>query len=217
MNTYTLPATASPARVRRHLRFTTRRTGARAETAALHTTLSAALSALVAGINAVETAHEDALDESANVFVLDEELDVALADLSARALLELGRDRNHASYKRAFPTAPSAATQDVASDAQAQYAQNALDVMSGDPLFAGLLTHIAAAQTALDTLKACVALRDEKKRLEARARQELEVTKLSAVTDFNSARPSLLLLFPNKKGLVKSFFLTDADAKGSVE
>ena len=214
MHNFTLNHADSAAKVLRHLRFLTRRTGARPETASLHTQLSAALTQLKAQMEALEAAEEDTMDTVASKGALDEDLDVLMADLVARALLEVGRDRSHASFLAAFPSAPSQAMKDLASEAQGRFAQNALTVLGTDPVFAGLATYLAPVQAALDAVTAIVATEAAQ-----RAAQELESARLaavvrSAVDTYNTGHPSLKLLFPNRKGLVNSFYLTTKQAKG---
>lgn len=212
MPSYTLHQDLSPGQIRRHLRFTTRRAGARSETTSLHLNLAAALSALQAGLDAVEAAHDEALDASANIPPADEVVNTLTSDLVARALWELGRDRQHPSFVAAFPTPPSVATKGV-SESQRVYLQNAIDVMSGDPLFVGLASTISTLQTALDSLSALISVRDEKDRLEGLARQQLKPLAHAAVDAFNTAHPTLKLLFPKQKALVNSFFLSERQAK----
>ena len=207
MHIFTLSQDDSPAKVLRHLRFLTRRSGARAETASLHTQLAAALTQLKAQIMAVEDAEEDTMDAVASKNVLDEDLDLLIADLVARALLEVGRDRSHTSFLAAFPSAPSQAMRDVASEAQSRYAQNAITALGADPVFAALSPYLAPAQAALDALTAAVAAEAS-----MRTAQELQSARLAAVLrssvdTYNTGHPSLKLLFPNRKGLVNSFFL----------
>lgn len=204
---FTIHKSSTAQHVRRNCRFTLRRLAPRADAATLHAALSAVAVILVAKLELVEGALEARLMASADLTVLDEDLDLAVADLVARVLLLVGRDRSHPSFMAAFPTAPSAATKDIASDEQTRYVRAAIAALRADPLFASLSAEIDAVEVKLNALEAGRAAREARKQDEQLARQQAAAAAESARLVFNTVHPTLKLLYPGRKGLIKSMFL----------
>lgn len=204
-----LGPSTSPQKIFRNLRFSCRRCAPRLEAADLTSKVTPYLTTLVARMAAQEAAHDGRLDATAEIYVLDDDLNLALGDVVARALLCVSRDRKHPSFIAAFPTAPSAAAQDVSSDAQSRYVRLAIAALRADAVFASISAEVDALELKLNALEAGRANRDALWETEQLARQQTAAAAEAARLAFNTIHPTLKLLYPGRKGLIRSFFLRE--------
>lgn len=205
----TLAPSVSPQKTFRALRFAVRRLAPRVEAADLHAKAAAALAALRSRLAAQDAAHDARLDATADLYVYDDTLNLALADVVARALLLVNRDRKHPSFIAAFPTTPSVAMADLASDAQSRYVRLAIAALRADTLFAPIAAEVNTLETALNALEAGRAARAALWDDERGARQQTLAATETARLAFNTIAPTLKLLYPGRKGLIRSFFLRE--------
>ena len=139
-----------------------------------------------------------------------------MAEVVARALLCVGRDRKHPSFIAAFPTPPSKAADDVASDAQSRYVRTAIAALRADPIFASISAEVDTLEVKQDALEAGRANRDALWDAEQLARQQSLAAAEAARLAFNTIAPSLKLLYPGRRGLLRSFFLREEKETGKA-
>ena len=212
----TLGSKTSPQKTFRALRFALRQLAPRPEAFDLHAKVTPYFTPLQSRLSAQDAARDARLDASAEVFVLDDDLRVALGDVVARALLLVGRDRKHPSFIASFPTAPSDAAEDLASDAQSRYVRLAIDALRTDATFASISAEVDALEVKLNALDAGRASRDALWDAERAARQQAAAAAESTRLAFNTIAPSLKLLYPGRRGLLRSFFLREEKEEGAA-
>ena len=212
----TLGPASSPQKTFRALRFSIRRLAPRPEAAGLHATVTPTFTTLNSRLSAQDGAHDARLDASAELFVLDDDVDTFMAEVVARALLCVGRDRKHPSFIAAFPTPPSKAADDVASDAQSRYVRTAIAALRADPIFASISAEVDTLEVKQDALEAGRANRDALWDAEQLARQQSLAAAEAARLAFNTIAPSLKLLYPGRRGLLRSFFLREEKEPGKA-
>ena len=205
----TLGPATSAQKTFRALRFSLRRLAPRPEAADLHAKVSPYFITLQSRLSTQDSSHDARLDASAELFVLDDDLDLAVANVVARALLCVGRDRKHPSFIAAFPTAPSVASSDLASDAQSRYVRLAIAALRADTVFASISADVDALEVKLNALEAGRANRDALWEAEQGARQQTAAAAEAARLAFNTIAPTLKLLYPGRRGLLRSFFLQE--------
>lgn len=212
----TLSPSSSPQKTYRALRFSLRRIAPRPEAADLHAKVAPTFTTLQSRFTTQDAAHDARLDASAEIFVLDDDLDTFLAEVVARALLCVGRDRKHPSFIAAFPTPPSEAASELASDAQSRYVRAAIAALRTDSVFASISAEVDALEVKLLALEAGRANRDALWDAEQLARQQSLAAAEAARLAFNTIAPSLKLLYPGRRGLLRSFFLREEKEEGAA-
>lgn len=205
----TLSPASSPQKIFRALRFSLRRLAPRPEAFDLHAKITPYFTTLQTRLSAQDAAHDARLDASAELFVLDDDVDVFMAEVVARALLCVSRDRRHPSFIAAFPTPPSDAANDLASDAQSRYVRTAIAALRADAVFASISAEVDALEVKQNALEAGRANRDALWDAEQLARQQTLAAAEAARLAFNTIAPSVKLLYPGRRGLLRSFFLRE--------
>ena len=193
----------------RALRFSLRRLAPRPEAVDLHAKVSPYFVTLQSRLSTQDSCHDARLDGSAELFVLDDDLDVALANVVARALLCVGRDRKHPSFIAAFPKAPSIVSMGLATDGQSRYVRLAIAALRADTVFASISADVDALEVTLNALEAGRVNRDALWEAELGARQQTAAAAEAARLAFNTIAPTLKLLYPGRRGLLRSFFLQE--------
>ena len=193
----------------RALRFSLRRLAPRPEAVDLHAKVSPYFVTLQSRLSTQDSCHDARLDGSAELFVLDDDLDVALANVVARALLCVGRDRKHPSFIAAFPKAPSIVSMGLATDGQSRYVRLAIAALRADTVFASISADVDALEVTLNALEAGRVNRDALWEAEQGARQQTAAAAEAARLAFNTIAPTLKLLYPGRRGLLRSFFLQE--------
>lgn len=208
MPTYTLPTDSSPAELDQHLSFTTRRLGAYPETTTLFVQAKGALSLLRSVVLAERDAEETRLASRAALSVLVADLYDSASSLSRWVLATLNNDRKDARYTRAFPSPISDTLEGSISDAKVAYLEVALQHISAEPTFLSLSPHILDLQEKLNMVQTARDNHAQTITLERAAEATLKTTADETRDLFNTLHPQLVVLFPKRKGLVDSFFLS---------
>lgn len=195
------------ATVDRALRHLSIRLRSRPETAELAPEVDAERARVRQAEEAWLQAREMRIAATAEIDYLDAALDLAVADLSRLALVEVRGNRNDERYKRLFPASPSAATSSVGGEGQGRYVRALLAQLTSSsgpfPSLAGQAPTIEAALTALSE--------SEQRRDALYIPESTAATERTAALDrarrvYNQMYPRLRLLFPDNLRLVESYF-----------
>lgn len=203
----TLRPDAGPALVRKHLRFLRRRLTGRPEAEPLRNDITEALTALQLAIDADEDAADEAACATAELEVRDALLDAAVAALVREVLYRVGNDRGDPRFVAAFPSAPSGAMAEMASDAQSIYVRAALTALRQARGLPDLSAPIAEVEAALATLEASKLSRQTAQTASSVSAAALQVAVRAAHDTHNGALARLGVLYPRQKALIRSLFL----------
>ncbi|MCK6524465.1 hypothetical protein L6R49_23920 [Myxococcota bacterium] len=177
--------------------------------------MNAALTALITDESLLQDLRDELVALTAEVNYLDGQVDAAVADLSRRLLVHVSGDRGSPTYLAVFPTAPSAAVKNVATDSQSEYVHAAIRAVSADPSLVSIdIGALTSAQAALEDGLARRATRRAELRV---ARAKRDATLSAAILCHNQAALRLQLLYPGEKALVKSFFYERPSRADQVE
>jgi hypothetical protein len=207
MTMSTLPPDSSPGEVDQHLSFTNRRLSAYTLTAACAAEGKAALATLRADALAERDATETRLAVAAELVALTEELFASVPHLSRAALVVVKNDRADPRYALAFPKPVSEVLDGAISNAKVAYVEVALTALAAEPSFTSLAPHIAEVQAHLDAVKAARLTHAAAVVAERAAEAKLKVTAAAARDLYNTFFHEVTLLYPKRKGFVRSFFM----------
>lgn len=207
MTMSTLPPDSSPPETDQLLSFSTRRLRAYPATAAHGVEAKTTLDLLRAHAIVERDASEARMALAAELSAFTEEFFAGMTDLSRATLVELKNDRTDPRYALAFPKPVSDVLDGAISDAKVAYAEVAIAALSAEPTFTSLATAIAEVQAQLDAVKATRTSHLASVVAERAAEAQLKVTTAAARDLYNTFLPKLTLLYPKRKGFVKSFFM----------
>ncbi len=195
----------SPELILTALGFTKVRLSSREPFVPLANELEKQQSGLKAAIAQRDQAREARVAATAEVEWRDSELDSKVVKFSRTLLVRLDGKRNHPTYKRLFPIAPSTAMAPMASDEQTTYVRALLETHAADESLTDLQPEADAVAAALQEVERGVANRQDLYVKEARANRTLSEVADAARRYYNKLHPRLLLLEDNTR-LVESFF-----------
>ena len=207
MTMSTLPPDSSPLETDQFLSFVRRRMAAYAATAPHAAEAKTLLDLLRAKVIVERDASEVRLAYAAELYALAEELYAFVADLSRATLVQVKNDRSEPRFARAFPKPVSEVLDGAISDAKVAYVEVALAALSAEASFVSLAPFLTDVQSQLDAVKATRVNHQASIVIERAAEAELKVTNSAARDLYNTFFPKVTLLFPKRKGFVKSFFM----------
>lgn len=148
---------------------------------------------------------EERLACSAEIAYLSGEITDIVMDLSRHILVKTKNNRHVALYRKVFPIAPSEAMRSTASS-QERYVFNILHCLENDPDYQMFVDHTQRLREHQILLKQASEQRNTLHALETQAHVEFRIAKNEAQHFYNHAYYRLMLMLPNQRNLVESFF-----------
>lgn len=165
-----------------------------------------------------QQAKDERLACSAEISYLDSEVDATVMELSRVILIKTKNNRDTPLFRKVFPTAPSEAMRPTASLSQEQYVLNILNRLDSDPDYQDFGDYAKSLRETQTLLKQALEQRTAFLTAEARTHVEFSLAKDEAQRFYNHTYHRLMLMLPDKRNLVESFFFTfSTKKKASVD
>lgn len=199
--------------VERALRFLSIRARSRPESAPLAAEVDAARREVAAADDAWKEARETRVAATAELGYLDDRLDRLMIALSQTVLIEAGGKRKSDKHKKLFPVAASEAMKPEGASEQAAFVGKVLEQLA-TPEYESVRSHAAPIAGAFEALAGSERRRDALYVPEATALGQREAALDRARRTYNLASARLMLIFPDERTLVDSYFLDLRGASG---
>jgi hypothetical protein len=149
---------------------------------------------------------EQRISATAEIAVLDAELDAGVITVGQTAFLMFDRDREHPMYKLLFPMAPSKMVAEVGGERQERFVHTLLQTIAANEAYLSLRDRATELSRILDQLRQAQARRKELFVAEATARAKYELTADDARREYNQLYHQFMVALPGRGREVETLF-----------